>query len=108
MFKKSSRLYSFLGVLGAIFTTSPAWAVNQAESIPVIDSIMLTIRTDITGFWAYTIIVLAFVGAGVAFAMGEQGSIFKKLGGIVMGGALALGAATLVSSLFASTGLLLN
>lgn len=82
--------------------------MNQAVSIPVIDNIMLTIRTDITGFWAYTISVLAFVGAGVSFAFGEQGSIFKKLGGIVMGGAIALGSAMLVSSLFLSTGLLLS
>lgn len=102
------NIIKFAAFFGSFFVTAPAFAVNQAESIPVIDNIMLTIRTDITGFWAYTIIVLAFVGAGVSFAFGEQGSIFKKLGGIVMGGAIALGSAMLVSSLFASTGLLLS
>jgi len=100
MKKILKALAPFFGVL-----MTPALALaNQGMRISTVDSVIYTIEQDVTGFWAYAIVTLAFVAAGVAYALGEQGGIIKKLGAVVMGGAIAIGAAQLVTSLYSGSG----
>jgi type IV secretory pathway VirB2 component (pilin) len=100
MKKILKALAPFLGVL-----MTPALALaDQAMTITTVDSVIYTIRQDVTGFWAYSIVTLAFVAAGVGYAFGEQGGIIKKLGGVVMGGAIAIGAGQLVTTLYVGSG----
>lgn len=89
-------------VLAVLFT--PVLAGAQSMALPGLDSVIMTVRQDITGFWAYSIVILSFVGAGVGYAFGESGGVVKKLGGIVMGGAIALGATQLVTTLYSGSG----
>ena len=49
---------------------------------------------------AQILIIMAIIGAALAFAFGEAGSIFRRAAGIVFGGAIAIGASTWAPALF--------
>ena len=92
-----------------LFLISPVSAfAGTAGTLGPLDNTIMIVRQDMTGFWAFTLVTISLVVAGVMLAMGEQGGIVKKLGGVVMGGAIALGATSLISSLFTTTGALLS
>jgi type IV secretory pathway VirB2 component (pilin) len=77
-------------------------------TIAPVDTTIQKVAQDLTGFWAYTLVTIAIVVAGVMLAMGEGGGPIKKLGGVIMGGAIALGATENVSTLYTPTGALLG
>lgn len=52
-----------------------------------------------TGTTATLLLTIAFAGAGLAFAFGEQGGFARKAAGVVFGGAIAFGATNLVGLL---------
>lgn len=99
-------------VIGSSFlslcATAPAFALSQTGTLGNIDSTLLTIRNDITGFWAYTITIFAIILAGAAWAFGEGGGAIKKLAPVVMGGALITGASQLIMTLFGGNGILIH
>lgn len=81
-----------------------AFASANTPMFSAIDTTLMTIEQDVTGFWAHTIVVIMFVVGGLGLMFGEGGGAVKKLGGYVMGGAIALGAGSLVTQVFAGTG----
>ena len=49
---------------------------------------------------AQILIIMAIIGAALAFSFGEAGSFFRRSAGIVFGGAIAVGASTWAPTLF--------
>ncbi len=49
---------------------------------------------------AQILIIMAIIGAALAFSFGEAGSFFRRSAGIVFGGAIAVGASTWAPVLF--------
>lgn len=100
-----ANLFSALVLL----LTAPVSAfAGTAGTLGPLDNTIMIVRQDLTGFWAYTLVTIALVVAGVMLAMGESGGTVKKLGGVVMGGAIALGATSLIGALFTTTGALVG
>ena len=88
---------SFLTVLA-----SPAFASSAGAPMPW-DTPLQNLLDNLTGPTARALVLIAIVGCGLlwAFTRNEEG--LKKLGQIAFGGAIALGAVTLLASLgFAS------
>jgi type IV secretion system protein TrbC len=86
-------------MLGALAgTASPAWAAGAGAVMPW-DGPLQALVNNLTGTTARALVLIAVVGAGLlwAFTRNEEG--LKKLGQITFGGAIALGAATLMASL---------
>ena len=81
----------------AIFN-QPASAAGLAWEKP-----LGMIATSISGPVATTLIILAIIGAGGALAFGEMGGFAKRAVQVVFGGAIAVGAASIVTTLFAPT-----
>ena len=79
-------------------TASPAWAAGAGATMPW-DGPLQALVNNLTGTTARALVLLAVVGAGLlwAFTRNEEG--LKKLGQITFGGAIALGAATLMANL---------
>lgn len=53
--------------------------------------------SDDTAKWVITLVI---VGAGLSFAIGETGGFFRRCSGAVLGGAIAVQAATWSGALF--------
>ena len=104
---KTAKNSVFLSLCLALLSPVSAFA-GTAGTLGPLDNTIMIVRQDLTGFWAFTLVTISLVVAGVMLAMGEQGGVVKKLGGVVMGGAIALGATSLISSLFTTTGALLS
>jgi len=91
-------MFAFM-LLGALAgTASPVWAAGAGSTMPW-DGPLQALVNNLTGTTARALVLLAVVGAGLlwAFTRNEEG--LKKLGQITFGGAIALGAATLMASL---------
>ena len=85
-------------------TASPAWAAGAGATMPW-DQPLTRLVNNLTGTTARLLVTVAVVGAGLlwAFTRNEEG--LKKLGQIAFGGAIALGAATMMANLgFAGAG----
>lgn len=89
----------FLPVSGLALISTPAWASSSSTTMPW-DSILTTIKDDLTGPVATTIAVIACVVFGLGMAMGQEGSSMKKGMTILFGLALAITGATTVVSIF--------
>jgi type IV secretion system protein VirB2 len=88
-----------VAVIGAIaLTASPAWAAGAGAAMPW-DQPLTRLVNNLTGTTARLLVTAAVVGAGLlwAFTRNEEG--LKKLGQIAFGGAIALGAATMMANL---------
>ena len=88
-----------LTVVGALaLTASPAWAAGAGAAMPWDDPLTRLVN-NLTGTTARLLVTAAVVGAGLlwAFTRNEEG--LKKLGQIAFGGAIALGAATMMANL---------
>ncbi len=70
-----------------------------AQSMPW-ESPFQTLLSSISGPTARMAVVAGIVVGALSFAMGEGGPVFKTAIRIVSGGAIALGAASLSSTLF--------
>lgn len=100
--KLSKKILAALSFIA--FMPVSAFASADTPMFSAIDTTLMTIEQDVTGFWAHTIVVIMFVVGGLGLMFGEGGGAVKKLGGYVMGGAIALGAGSLVTQVFAGTG----
>lgn len=58
------------------------------------------ILASLQGPTAQIVIILAIIIAGLAFAVGEAGSFFRRAAAAVMGGAIAIGASAWAPTLF--------
>lgn len=70
-----------------------------AQSMPW-ESPFQTILASLSGPTARILVVAGIVVGALSFAMGEGGPVFKTAIRVVSGGAIALGAASLSSTLF--------
>ena len=74
---------------------TPAFAQGMPWETP-----MRQILNSLQGPTAQIIIILAIIIAGLAFAVGEAGSVFRRCSAAVMGGAIAIGASAWAPTLF--------
>jgi type IV secretory pathway VirB2 component (pilin) len=81
--------------------TSLTRVVHAASTGPAMpwDNGLTQIQNALTGNTAHALIVLAIAITGIAVALGENDSIFRKAASIVFGGSIAVGAVSLYSTL---------
>lgn len=60
---------------------------------------LLEIQHALTGTTAHIIIVIAIAMAGIAYTVGEHGSILRRAAGIIFGGSIATGATSIYLAL---------
>jgi type IV secretion system protein VirB2 len=79
--------------------TAPAAHANTAGAPMPWDEPLANLLANLTGPTARALVIIAIVGCGLfwAFTRNEEG--LKKLGQIAFGGAIALGAVTMLASL---------
>ncbi len=58
-----------------------------------------TIRDSLSGTVAHILVTIAIILTGIMFALGEGGSAARRIFGVAVGGAIALGAVSLMTSL---------
>jgi type IV secretory pathway VirB2 component (pilin) len=63
------------------------------------DSGLTAIQNALTGDIAHFVIIIMIASAGIAFAVGEQGGVQRKIAAIVFGGSMAVGAVSLYQTL---------
>jgi type IV secretion system protein VirB2 len=63
------------------------------------DGPLETIRDSLSGTVAHILVTVAIILTGILFALGEGGSAARRIFGVAFGGAIALGAVTLMTSL---------
>ena len=93
---KSRRNFIELALAGSVLLPIQ---YAQAQGMPW-ENPMRQLLTSLQGPTAQIIIVLAIIIAGLAFAIGEGGSFFRRCAGVVFGGAIAIGASTWAPTLF--------
>ena len=83
-----------------ISVTLPAicFAATSGPSMPW-DNPLTIARDSVTGTVAHVFVTLFIVGAGLSFAMTEAGHGARKIAGVVLGSALALGAVDFMTAL---------
>lgn len=94
-------------VLGASMMIAPNAFASTMGTMPW-DTTLNSIEQDLQGPVAHGLILVAIVVTGLMWAFGEHGSSMKKIMGIAAGGAIALGATSMVSGLGMSNGALIG
>lgn len=74
-------------------------SVALAQSMPW-EGPLRQIITSLQGPTAQLLITIAIIIAGLTFAFGEAGGMFRRIAAIVAGGAMAISATTFASSFF--------
>lgn len=94
--KLSSRSVAFVAftVVSAL-VAAPAYAQTMPWESP-----LRQLLASLQGPTAQIIIILAIIIAGLAFAIGEAGSFFRRCSAAVFGGAIAIGASSWAPTLF--------
>jgi len=100
---------SLTGVL-VFLGSRPAWAgtIDPGGGMLPTDTILTSLETEMTGPWAYFIVLLGlFIGVGGWMIGAERGGagMFLK---IVIGGGFLLAAAPLIMRVFAAAGALVS
>lgn len=95
--KRSKLEFGTWAVLLAVVTMLPRVALAQAMPW---ESPLRQLLQSFQSTTAQILIIMAIIGAALAFAFGEAGSVFRRAAGIVFGGAIAIGASTWAPSLF--------
>ena len=87
-------IFSFIGF--ALFSPFSVFA-GTVETPGPLDNAIIVIRDDLKSSLAVTLVTIAFfVGSGMFF-LGRQRGIVEKIGGVVAGGSVAIGFASIVS-----------
>ena len=82
-------------MLAALVYAVPAYAQAMPWESP-----LRKLLSSLQGPTAQIIIILAIIIAGLAFAIGEAGSFFRRCAAAVFGGAIAIGASTWAPTFF--------
>ena len=82
----------------AIAIADMAFAATSGPAMPW-DTPLETIRDSLSGTVAHVLVTVAIILTGILFALGEGGSAARRVFGVAFGGAIALGAVTLMTSL---------
>jgi type IV secretory pathway VirB2 component (pilin) len=94
----AARLGYAFGVL-TIALPGRAMAAVAGGTLPW-DAPLNTLQTDLQGPVAHAITTAAIIGTGLMWSVSEHGTGVRKMSAVAFGGATALGAATLMTTLF--------
>jgi type IV secretion system protein TrbC len=97
-----TRWAARLGYAAGIVTI--AWparvlAATAGGTLPW-DAPLNTLQTDLQGPVAHAITTAAIIGTGLMWSVSEHGTGVRKMSAVAFGGSAALGAATLMTTLF--------
>ncbi len=84
--------------LVTVIYSVPAYA-QEVAAMPW-ETPLRKLLASLQGTTAQIVIILAIILAGLAFAIGEAGSFFRRCSCAVFGGALAIGASTWAPTFF--------
>lgn len=98
--KRVSKKYYAIGFyfLSQTAFASSAGGGGGGESMPW-DGSLQKMQTILSGTTAHTVTVIAIILGGLGFAVGESGGMMRKAMTIIIGGSIAVGAASIYSTL---------
>jgi len=94
----AARLGYAFGVL-TIALPARAFAAVGGGVLPW-DAPLTTLQTDLQGTVAHAIVTAAVIGTGITWSVSEHGTGVRKMSAVAFGGAAALGATQLMTTLF--------
>jgi type IV secretory pathway VirB2 component (pilin) len=98
MTRWAARLGYGFGVL-TIAIQARAFAATAGGVLPW-DVPLTTLQTDLQGTVAHAIVTAAIIGTGITWSVSEHGTGVRKMSAVAFGGAAALGATQLMTTLF--------
>jgi type IV secretory pathway VirB2 component (pilin) len=98
MARWTARLGYAFGVL-TIALPARAFAATAGGVLPW-DLPLTTLQTDLQGTVAHAIVTAAIIGTGITWSVSEHGTGVRKMSAVAFGGAAALGATQLMTTLF--------
>src|SRR6266851_2243352 len=96
--KWTARLSYAFGVL-TIALPARAFAATAGGVLPW-DQPLNTLQNDLQGTVAHAIVTAAIIGTGITWSVSEHGTGVRKMSAVAFGGAAALGATQLMTTLF--------
>lgn len=91
------RGVSLTSVAVVLLVVSPALAATSGPSMPW-DTPLTTIRDSLSGTVAHILVTVAVITTGLVFAFSEAGTGARRLFGVAFGGAIALGALSVMTA----------
>jgi type IV secretory pathway VirB2 component (pilin) len=79
---------------------APALAAVAAGGALPWDGPLTTLQNDLQGPVAHAVITAAIIGTGIMWSVSEHGTGVRKMSALAFGGSCALGATTLMTTLF--------
>jgi type IV secretory pathway VirB2 component (pilin) len=98
MARWAARLSYAFGVL-TIALPARAFAATAGGVLPW-DVPLTTLQNDLQGTVAHAIVTAAIIGTGITWSVSEHGTGVRKMSAVAFGGAAALGATQLMTTLF--------
>ena len=96
--KSAARLSYAFGLL-TIVLPARALAATAGGVLPW-DAPLTTLQNDLQGTVAHAIVTAAIIGTGITWSVSEHGTGVRKMSALAFGGSCALGATTLMTTLF--------
>jgi len=94
----SSIVYAY-GIITFVWPVRAFAAIAAGGALPW-DAPLTTLQTDLQGPVAHAITTAAVIGTGLMWSVSEHGSGVRKMSSLAFGGACALGATQLMTTLF--------
>jgi type IV secretory pathway VirB2 component (pilin) len=95
----SQRIAYAFGVLTIAWPAQALAAVAGGGALPW-DPPLITLQNDLQGPVAHAITTAAIIGTGITWSVSEHGTGVRKMSALAFGGAAALGATQLMTTLF--------
>jgi len=95
----SARLGYAFGVLTIALPARALAAVAGGGILPW-DQPLTTLQNDLQGPVAHAVTTAAIIGTGIMWSVSEHGTGVRKMSAVAFGGAAALGATSLMTTLF--------
>jgi type IV secretory pathway VirB2 component (pilin) len=103
--KWTARSAYALGVLTVAWPARALAAVAGGGALPW-DAPLTTLQNDLQGPVAHAVTTAAIIGTGIMWSVSEHGTGVRKMSALAFGGSCALGATTLMTTLFPMGGAL--
>jgi len=100
----SSIVYAY-GIITFVWPVRAFAAIAAGGALPW-DTPLTTLQTDLQGPVAHAITTAAVIGTGIMWSVSEHGTGVRKMSSLAFGGACALGATQLMTTLFPMGGAL--
>ena len=97
--KWASRLSYAFGILTIVWPARAFAAIAAGGALPW-DAPLTTLQNDLQGPVAHAITTAAVIGTGIMWSVSEHGTGVRKMSSLAFGGACALGATQLMTTLF--------